>query len=88
MDKTILRERVPALNAVYAKSVGLHQARWVPTAELMSGPSGTYSKFLQNAQGSPVQMRLDDGVHFTVAGQKRLTDRLLAQFAWPAQVKP
>lgn len=84
MDKPILRERVPALNAAFLNAVTAQKARWVPSQDLLSDAGGAYKKFIPNAQGAAIQMRLDDGVHFTVAGQKRLAGRLLAQFSLPA----
>jgi uncharacterized protein len=83
MDKPILRDRVSVLNAAYLAAVTAQKARWVPSQDLLSDVNGAYKKFIPNTQGAAIQMRLDDGVHFTIAGQKRLATRLLAQFALP-----
>jgi hypothetical protein len=46
--------------------------RFVPTRELFSDPGGSYSAYLPGADGDPVLVRRDDGIHLTPAGAARL----------------
>ena len=41
---------------------------YVDTYHLFEGPDGGYSRSLPDAQGNDVQMRISDGIHFTVDG--------------------
>ena len=58
---------------------------YVDTYKLFStpGPDGGYSRSLPDAQGNDVQMRISDGVHFTVDGAQYLSDSGL-EVAQPA----
>jgi hypothetical protein len=67
--------RVDMLNAIYASEAEAHDGvTFVPTHDLFAGPDGTYSEYLPDASGDTVDMRLNDGVHFTTAGAQRLAD--------------
>jgi hypothetical protein len=47
---------------------------YIDTYKLFEGPNGGYSRSLPDATGQVVQMRISDGVHFTVAGAQYLGD--------------
>jgi hypothetical protein len=47
---------------------------YVDTYRLFSGPDGGYSRDLPDAHGDDVEMRISDGVHFTVDGAQYLSD--------------
>jgi uncharacterized protein len=47
---------------------------YVDTYRLFEGPDGGYSRYLDNAKGESVQMRISDGIHFTVDGAAYLSD--------------
>lgn len=47
---------------------------YVDTYHLFSGPDGGYSRSLPDAQGNSVEMRISDGIHFTVDGAQYLSD--------------
>ena len=48
--------------------------KYVDTYRLFSDPEGHYSESLPDAEGNLVQMRISDGVHFTVAGAQYLAN--------------
>jgi hypothetical protein len=47
---------------------------YVDTYHLFEGPNGGYSRSLPDAQGNDVEMRISDGIHFTVDGAQYLSD--------------
>lgn len=74
--------RVDILNQVYAAAAAEHpQVTYIDPGDLFRGPDGGYSEFLPDDTGAQVDMRLDDGVHYTTAGAQRLAAPVFAQFA-------
>lgn len=69
------QERVRFLNEIYSSEASDHpRVRFVETWSVFEGPEGGFSEYLTNADGDLVDMRLDDGVHYTTAGAIRLAD--------------
>ena len=52
---------------------------YVNTYRLFADKNGDYSRYLPDANGNDVQMRISDGVHFSVDGAKYLADILWAR---------
>lgn len=71
--------RVDLMNRIYEETAAGHpNVTFVPTASIFTGPDGEY---LTNSEGDLVDMRLDDGVHFTTAGAILLADHLFPTIA-------
>ncbi len=69
--------RVDLMNRIYEETaVGHPNVTFVPSRPLFTGADGEYSEYLTNSEGDLVDMRLNDGVHFTTAGAIRLADHL------------
>jgi hypothetical protein len=51
---------------------------WVDTASVLSPPEGGYADYLEYLDGSLVQVRAGDGIHFTRAGGDRVAEAVLA----------
>ena len=49
---------------------------YIDTYRLFADENGDYSRYLPDANGEEQQMRISDGVHFSVDGAKYLADRL------------
>lgn len=47
---------------------------YIDTYRLFEGEDGGYSRYLNDARGESVQMRISDGIHFTVDGAEYLGD--------------
>jgi len=62
------------LNRIYRGEANKRRGRvvFVETYNLMKGPNGGYSDYLETGQGELVKMRLGDGVHYTAAGGERV----------------
>lgn len=69
------RPRVELLNQIYEAEAGEHdRVTFVDAWSVFEGPEGGYSEYLPDADGNLVDMRLDDGVHYTTAGAIRLAE--------------
>ncbi|MNY78126.1 hypothetical protein D3C86_2182500 [compost metagenome] len=42
-----------------------------------------FSYTLQDSQGKRVKTRVDDGIHFTITGQKLIAEQILSKIAFP-----
>jgi hypothetical protein len=51
---------------------------WVDAAAVLSPFGGGYADYLENPDGSVVQVRAGDGIHFTRAGGDRIAEAVLA----------
>ncbi|HEX2153175.1 MAG TPA: DUF459 domain-containing protein [Acidimicrobiia bacterium] len=69
------RPRVQFLNEIYQTEAADHpQVTFVEAWSVFEGPDGGYSEYLTDSSGDLVDMRLDDGVHYTTAGAIRLAE--------------
>lgn len=83
-----LRTRYLMLNEIYASEADAHDAvTFIPAWDVFAGPDGTFSEYLPNQSGDVVDMRLDDGIHYTTAGAYRIArvaaDRIIADHDIP-----
>lgn len=69
------RERVALMNSIYqAEAARYERVTFVEAWSLFEGPDGGYREYLPDASGNLVDMRLDDGIHYTTAGAIRLAE--------------
>lgn len=67
--------RVRLMNTIYEEQAALHpRVTFIEAWSVFEGPDGGYSEYLTDADGNLVDMRLDDGVHYTTAGAIRLAE--------------
>ena len=83
-----LQARYLMLNEIYGSEAEAHEAvTFIPAWDVFAGPDGGFSEFLPNASGDLVDMRLDDGIHYTTAGAYRIArvaaDRIIADYDIP-----
>lgn len=72
--------RFGMLNAIYESEASERPAvNFVPSWDLFAGPDGAYSEYLEDDSGDLVDMRLDDGIHYTTAGAFRIARVAIAQ---------
>jgi len=75
---------VDAVNALYdrlAAELGVELLDWGPTL----APDGAYVRDLPGLDGSPVRVRLDDGVHLTEAGSDLVAGATVAHVLDPSE---
>ena len=69
------QERVRLMNSIYEEVAEAHpRVTFIEAWSLFEGPDGGYSEYLPDEEGNLVDMRLDDGVHYTTAGAIRLAN--------------
>lgn len=81
MGRADLVAAIPAINRIFAEEASRRPwVTYVDTWLLTSDAAGRYQQYLPDAGGAPVQIRADDGVHFTPAGGRRLAYAVLTKF--------
>jgi hypothetical protein len=85
--------RVPRLhegtfvqNRIFASVVQEEGGVFIPTRELLGDGADGFNRFLRLAGGREVAVRAEDGVHFTLTGQKLIADAVLASLRTGAAV--
>lgn len=69
------REKVELLNRIYSSEAEDRElVTYVDSWSEFTGPDGGYSEYLPDADGDLVDMRLDDGIHFTTNGGIKLAE--------------
>lgn len=69
------RPRVELMNSIYEELASGHpNVTFVEAWSVFQGTDGGYSEYLEDQSGNLVDMRLDDGVHYTTAGAIRLAE--------------
>ena len=69
------QERVRLMNQIYEEQAAQHEmVTFIEAWSVFEGPDGGYSEYLTDANGDLVDMRLDDGIHYTTAGAIRLAE--------------
>ncbi len=77
MRKEKLNKGVRYLNTLYRSEVEGAGGLYLPTQFLLTGKTAGYSKYMTTDTHKKVAVRTNDGVHFTVTGQKRIARRIL-----------
>ncbi|WP_392564788.1 SGNH family hydrolase [Orbus wheelerorum] len=76
MRKTKLHNDMLYLNTLYQSEVEKMDGHYVPTSELLGCSDNNYANFVTNGNGN-TKVRIDDGIHFTVSGQRILANRII-----------
>jgi hypothetical protein len=76
MRKKDLDTRMAYLNRLFSDEVKKSGEIFLPTGKILGCEKGEFSSFM-NSNGKKKKSRIDDGVHFTIAGQKRVADEIL-----------
>ncbi len=82
VESDTFQPRIDLMNRVYEEVAADHpMVTFFPAEPIFTGPDGGYAEFLPNSDGEVVDMRLDDGVHYTTAGAIYLVDHLYPMIA-------
>lgn len=71
-----LNDKIMYLNSLYEESVKQSGEYFLQSNGIVT-QGGKYSAFIKNAKGKSVQVRADDGVHFTTRGYQIMANILL-----------
>ena len=66
-------------NEIFARVVQEEGGVFIPTREVVGDGSDTFNRYVRLADGRVVAVRVDDGVHFTLAGQRLIAEAVLAR---------
>lgn len=83
MQKPRLSSAMAYLSGLYQEQVGLYQQHYLSANPVLGYKDDTFSYTLQNSQGKRVKTRVDDGIHFTITGQKLIAEQILSMIAFP-----
>ncbi|WP_136474299.1 SGNH family hydrolase [Pseudomonas sp. DG56-2] len=83
MQKTKLSTAMAYLSNLYREQTGLYQQHYLSANPVLGYKDETFSYTLQNSQGKRVKTRVDDGIHFTITGQKLIAEQILSMIAFP-----
>lgn len=83
MQKPRLSTAMAYLSGLYQEQTGLYQQHYVSANPVLGYKSDEFSYTLQNSQGKRVKTRVDDGIHFTITGQKLIAEQILSMIAFP-----
>jgi hypothetical protein len=75
-------ERMALLTRIYREEAERRDdVHFIETRTTFAAADGGYTAYLPGADGSPVLVRRDDGIHLTPAGADRLVDLVMAALA-------
>ncbi len=86
MRKTKLHKDVVYLNELYESEVAKFNGRYIPTNETLGCTDIKYSAYVKTERGN-VKVRTDDGIHFSVKGQRMLADQIIAELTIPSLIE-
>jgi hypothetical protein len=86
MKKVKLHHDMLYLNTLYQSEVTKFGARYIPTSELLGCSDEKYMNFITTSRGN-VKVRINDGIHFSRAGQRIIAERIISELAIQPKVK-
>lgn len=66
------------LNRIYKSQVIINQQHYIPSNDVLGMKDDVFVKFMQVPNKGNITLRTDDGIHFTVFGQKRIADKIMS----------
>lgn len=73
-----LNTGVIELNKLYQSQVTIAEQRYIPSNDILGMEDDQFVKFMRIPNRGNVTLRTDDGVHFTIIGQKRIADKIIS----------
>lgn len=78
MRKDKLHKDMVYLNTLYQSEVTRFNGHYIPTSGILGCSDAGYEAYAQTEKGNQ-KVRTNDGIHFTVTGQRLLADRIIAE---------
>lgn len=69
------------ISRLQEERVAARNERWVPIAQAVEGPDGSYMAYLPDTGSGPRRLRADDGAHFAEIGYRLVADLVLERMA-------
>lgn len=83
MQQARLSTAMAYLSGLYRQQVLARGQRYVSANTVLGYRADEFSYTVQNAQGGQTRTRADDGIHFTIPGQKLIANQVLSLIAFP-----
>lgn len=83
MRQARLSTAMAYLGGLYRQQVLARGQSYVSANAVLGYRADEFSFSVQNAQGGQTRTRADDGIHFTIAGQKLIANQVLSLIAFP-----
>lgn len=78
MRKTKLHTDMVYLNTLYESEMAKFNGRYIPTSDILGCSDEKYNAYAETEKGNQ-KVRTNDGIHFTVAGQRLLAERIIEE---------
>lgn len=83
MQQPRLSTAMAYLSDLYRQQAQQHGQHYVSANVVLGYKAGEFSSTVDNGQGGQLRTRADDGIHFTIPGQKLIANQVLALIAFP-----
>lgn len=83
MQQARLSTAMTYLSGLYRQQVLSHGQSYVSANAALGYRADEFAYGVQNAQGGQTRIRADDGIHFTIPGQKLIANQVLSLIAFP-----
>lgn len=87
MRKTKLHEDMLYLNSLYRSEVEKVNQHFITTSDLLGCSDELYNNAITTDKGA-IKVRIDDGIHFTVPGQRILANTIISQLTINQPTEP
>ncbi|MHA6192852.1 SGNH/GDSL hydrolase family protein [Pseudomonas wadenswilerensis] len=83
MQQPRLSTAMAYLSELYRQQAQQHGQHYVSANVVLGYKADEFSSTVHNGQGGQLRTRADDGIHFTIPGQKLIANQVLALIAFP-----
>ncbi|WP_075805053.1 SGNH/GDSL hydrolase family protein [Pseudomonas putida] len=83
MQQARLSTAMAYLSGLYREQAQRHGQHYVSANVVLGYKGDEFSTTVHNGQGGQLRTRADDGIHFTIPGQKLIANQVLALIAFP-----
>ncbi|WP_444757509.1 SGNH/GDSL hydrolase family protein [Pseudomonas sp. A014] len=83
MEKSRLSTAMSYLSGLYQERTQQFGQHYVSANPILGYPDEQFSYTVQTPEGKRVKVRVDDGIHFTITGQKMIAAQVLSLISFP-----
>ena len=83
MEKARLSTAMNYLSGLYQEQTALFGQHYVSANPILGYTDESFSYTVRTPEGKRVKVRVDDGIHFTITGQKMIAEQVLSLISFP-----
>lgn len=83
MEKARLSTAMDYLSGLYQQQTALYGQHYVSANPILGYADQGFSYTVQTPEGKRVKVRVDDGIHFTITGQKMIAEQVMSLISFP-----